>query len=57
MPSIDFNTIIKLKKTAMKRCEERILEAASQPPGERKKIEEIPECYGVSQILKKRHGL
>jgi len=41
----------------MKRCEDRILEAASQPPGERKKIEEIPECYGVTQVLKKRHGL
>ena len=57
MPPIDFNTIMQLKKAAMKRCEDRILEAASQPPGERKKIEEIPECYGVTQVLKKRHGL
>jgi hypothetical protein len=57
MASTDLNTIIKLKKIAMKRCEARILEAASQPPDEKKKADEIPECYGVTHALKKRHGL
>lgn len=57
MPSIDLNVIMKLKKTAMKRCEERILEAASLPPDEKKKKEECQETYGVTRILKKRHGL
>ncbi|MFH0967306.1 MAG: hypothetical protein V1862_06445 [Methanobacteriota archaeon] len=57
MPSFDLNEIMKLKKIAMKRCEERILESASQNPDGRTNIEENPECYGISQILKKRHGL
>jgi hypothetical protein len=57
MAPVDLNAIMALKKAAIKRCEERILEAASRPEHEHKRIEEIPECYGVTQVLKKRHGL
>jgi hypothetical protein len=57
MAQIDFNAIMKLKMVAMKRCEERIEEAASRPPCSKKKFEDNPECYGVTRVLKKRHGL
>lgn len=57
MAPVDLNAIIALKKAAMKRCEERIQEAASRPAGEKIKGKDIPECYGVTQVLKKRHGL
>ncbi|HWQ66209.1 MAG TPA: hypothetical protein VN372_04980 [Methanospirillum sp.] len=57
MPQIDLNAIMKLKRDAMKRCQERILEEAAKPPDQKKKAEEIPECYGITQVLKKRHGL
>ena len=57
MTSIDLNAIMKLKKTAMKRCEERIADAASHPCDQKKKCEEYQETYGVTRILKKRHGL
>ena len=57
MTSIDMDVIMKLKKTAMKRCEERILEAASLPPDEKNRRIDCQETYGVTRILKKRHGL
>ena len=57
MTSIDMDVIMKLKKTAMKRCEERILEAASLPPDEKNRRSDCQETYGVTRILKKRHGL
>ena len=57
MTSIDMDVIMKLKKTAMKRCEERILEAASLPPEEKNKKNDYQETYGVTRVLKKRHGL
>ncbi len=57
MTPVDLDAIMKLKKTAMKRCEERIIEAASIPPDQRKPREECLENYGVTRVLKKRHGL
>ena len=57
MTPVDLDAIMRLKKTAMKRCEERIIEAASIPPDQRKPREECPDNYGVTRVLKKRHGL
>jgi hypothetical protein len=57
MSAIDLNAIMKLKQTAMKRCEERIMEAASLPPDQKMKRGTSQETYGVTGILKKRHGL
>jgi hypothetical protein len=57
MPGIDLDAIMRLKKTAMKRCEERIIEAASLPPDQKRTEKECTESYGVTRLLKKRHGL
>jgi hypothetical protein len=57
MSPVDFTAIMKLKKTAMKRCEERILEAASRSTDHQKKNEDSPDQYGVTQSVKKKHGL
>lgn len=57
MVPVDLNAIMALKKAAMRRCEERIEEAASRPPCDRKKMEEYSDCHGVTQVLKRRHGL
>jgi hypothetical protein len=51
----DMKKILELKKAAMKRCEDRINEAASRPPCQ-KNHEETPE-YGVTIKLKKKYGL
>lgn len=55
MTSLDFKKIMELKQTAMRRCEERIHDAALKPPCV-KKLETM-ESYGVTLSLKRKHGL
>ncbi|MFA5760217.1 MAG: hypothetical protein WC877_00380 [Dehalococcoidales bacterium] len=52
--TIDLDTIFKLKKQAMKNCEDRIHEAASHHPPVSDKSD---ESYGMTSVLRKRHGL
>ena len=52
----DMKKILELKMLAMKRCQDRIDEAASRPPLYRKNFEDAPD-YGVSKNLKKKYGL
>ncbi|MDD1725228.1 MAG: hypothetical protein LUQ07_08905 [Methanospirillum sp.] len=55
MASLDLKKILELKQTAMRRCEERIRDAALKPPCI-KKLEGM-ENYGVTTSLKRKHGL
>lgn len=51
----DMKKILDLKQIAMKRCEDRILEAASRSPCT-KKLEES-ENYGMTRRTKSKYGL
>jgi len=51
----DMKKILELKQIAMKRCEDRILEAASRPPC-KKKLEDA-ESYGMTRRMKSKYGL
>ncbi|NLV26820.1 MAG: hypothetical protein GXY48_06605 [Methanomicrobiales archaeon] len=55
MTSVDLKKIMEMKQIAMKRCEERIRDAAKQPPCQ-KKLDEM-EKFGVTLSLKRKHGL
>lgn len=55
MTSVDLKKIMELKQIAMKRCEERILDAAERPPCQKKM--DMMENYGVTMSLKRKHGL
>lgn len=52
MVDTQFELIQNLKKMAIRRCEERIAEAAKGPGSHR----EYPQ-FGVSSLMKYRHGL
>jgi hypothetical protein len=56
MASYSLEMIHKLKSIAMKGCEDRILEARRQSGKEKK---EVIACrqYGVTSVLKNKHGL
>jgi len=51
----DIKKILELKQVAMKRCEDRILEAARRPPCT-KKLEDS-ENYGMTRRTKSKYGL
>lgn len=51
----DMKKILELKMLAMKRCQDRIDEAASRPPCQ-KKLEENPD-YGITKSLKRKYDL
>ncbi|MDD3574057.1 hypothetical protein [Methanospirillum sp.] len=51
----DMKKILELKQIAMKRCEERILEAARRPPC--KKRREDDDSYGMTRRMKSKYGL
>jgi hypothetical protein len=54
MSAKDLEMIQRLKLMAIRRCEERI-EHASKEGGERKESQPTP--FGISALLKNRHGL
>jgi hypothetical protein len=51
----DMKKILELKQIAMKRCEDRILEAASRPPCT-KHLEDT-DSYGMTRRMKSKYGL
>jgi hypothetical protein len=55
MASYSLEMIDKLKSIALRRCEERILEAKQQPGKGKKEV--ACRQYGVTSVLKKKHGL
>lgn len=55
MTPVDLNKIMQLKQMAMKRCEERIQDAAKRSPCS-KRVEPVSD-YGVTLSLKRKHGL
>ncbi|HOJ97451.1 MAG TPA: hypothetical protein PK024_11530 [Methanospirillum sp.] len=51
----DMKKILELKQVAMKRCEDRILQAASRPPCT-KHLEDT-DSYGMTRRMKSKYGL
>lgn len=57
MHSHDFQILDRMKAIALQRCQERIVEASKEPAGQKKKVPAAPPHYGVTTLLKGRHGL
>lgn len=57
MRSANLEMIEKLRMVALKRCEERIVRASEKDGNLPKKIEYCDPHYGVSSVLKHKHGL
>jgi len=51
----DMKKLLELKQIAMKRCEERILEAARRPPC--KKRREDDDSHGMTRKMNSKYGL
>ena len=51
----DMKKILELKQQAMRRCEDRIKEAAAKPPCMKKFTEQSD--YGVTRSMKSKYGL
>ena len=57
MRSANLEMIEKLRMVALKRCEERIVRASEKDGNLPKKLEYCEPHYGVSSVLKHKHGL
>jgi hypothetical protein len=57
MRSANLEMIEKLRMVALKRCEERIVRASEKKDDLPKKVEYREPHYGVSSVLKHKHGL
>ncbi len=55
MVALDMKKILELKQIAMKRCEDRIREAAHRPPCTKQRQE--AESFGMTRKMKSKYGL
>jgi len=57
MRSANLEMIEKLRMVALKRCEERIVRNSEKSGNRANKMEYCDPHYGVSTVLKQKHGL